>query len=159
MGIFDLFSKRQTDAMRAAEADVYQYEEVPQHLRVQVHQIALDALGRFGDPGGYAQFEECNDYWEKIEKVYKREKGVMSLGHEDFAGERISRFMMNCRTEAWLDLLELMSISIMAMSKIESTGMRRKWGVVCTGQEAIDEINYRMRQAGLGFQLESCQLI
>lgn len=36
---------------------------------------------------------------------------------------------------------------------------RQTWQVSTTGQAAIDEINYRLRQAGVGYQLEDARLI
>lgn len=67
--------------------------------------------------------------------------------------------MGGCPTEAWLDLIELIAIAIIVMARPDQAGRRRKWNVISLGQEAIDEINYRLRQAGLGFQIENSQLI
>lgn len=51
MAIFNLYSKRKADAEASGQEDVYQYDDVPKYLRVQIQQIALDALGNVGIPG------------------------------------------------------------------------------------------------------------
>jgi hypothetical protein len=51
MRIFDLFSKRQADAAKSGQIDVYQYADIPSNLRIQVQQIALEGIGLVGAPG------------------------------------------------------------------------------------------------------------
>lgn len=45
MSVFEIFSKRQKRE-RGEVPDVYQYEDIPQPLRVQVVHILRDALGK-----------------------------------------------------------------------------------------------------------------
>jgi hypothetical protein len=67
--------------------------------------------------------------------------------------------MRNCPTEAWLDLLELIVIGIGAVAKKDNLQFRRQWDVSTTAKNAIEEINYRLRQAGVGYQVEDSNLI
>ena len=143
MAIFDLFSRRQADASNSGKADVYQYDEIPQHLRVQVKQIALDAIGLVGIVGdGMIRADHENEPWVKIERIYLREKGLDELVYGRFAGDRVLNYMRECSTEAWLDLLELIAIGIHVVGD-KGTHYQQQWGVVATTEHAIAEINYR----------------
>ncbi|WP_201728651.1 STM4504/CBY_0614 family protein [Acidocella sp. C78] len=160
MLIVDLFSKRQADAARSGQADVYQYTIIPPKLRVQTEQIALQAIGFVGKSGdNLINFDKDNEFWLQIETIYRREMGVDRLAHERFAGERILLFMRNCTTEEWLDLLELIAKSIRIAGGGEFRSFRQLWSVSVSAEDAINEINYRLRQAGVGYQVEGGNLI
>ena len=160
MAIFDLFSKRQADAARSGVADVYQYNDIPKNLRVQVAQIALEAVGKVGSKGDRIMTgDEDNNLWFQIERTYLREKGLEGIAYGDFAGSRVLEFMRECPPADWLDFLELVALGIEFMSNNDNHYERQKWQVSTSGQTAFDEINYRLRQAGVGYQLESTRLI
>lgn len=154
MGIYHLFSKRQADAAKSGVADVYQYEIIPKGLRNQVAQIALESLGTFATPG-----RTQNTIWAEIENIYLREKGLDRLSSQRFAGERVESFMRECSTADWLDLLELIVLGIEGRSKPQYAQTRRNFGVSVHADDAIDEINYRLFQAGVGYQLDAGQLM
>lgn len=160
MAIFDLFSKRQTDARRAGQNDVYQYSDVPATLRVQVKQIALDAMGRVGSRGDRIMTpDEQNPWWVEIERIYLREKGLERIAQEDFAGSRIILFLKDCSTADWLDFLELIAIAISVIGSDKNSIFRQRWEVSASAAQAIEEINYRLRQAGVGYQIEDSQVV
>jgi len=160
MAIFDLFSKRQADAAKAGQTDVYQYTNIPSNLRVQIQQIAIDAIGRVGTRGDrIVRGDEENELWVQLERVYLREKGLDAIARENFAGARVLTFMRNCITEEWLDLLELIAAGIRIAGKDDQAYFRRQWEVSTTAQDAVEEINYRLRQAGVGYQVENAGLI
>lgn len=158
MSIYELFSKRRADAEKSGEIDVYQYDHIPDHLRVQIKQISIEALGK---PRQYVLRQgrdEQNDIWARVEKYYLRERGLDTLGRGDSASERILDFMRSCSTEEWLDLLELIGVGLDIVTR-KSPYWREGYGVRETPDRARDEINYRLRQAGLGYQLEYSQLV
>lgn len=160
MSIFDLFSKRRADAAKSEMSDVYQYDNIPQPLRVQIKQISLEAIGRVGSSGdGMMRGHNENRLWVEIEKIYLREKGLEGVAHGDFAGTRVLIFMRECSTVAWLDFVELIALGIELMAGNNYISERQSWQVTTPGQRAIDEINYRLRQAGVGYQLEGSRLI
>ena len=160
MVIFDLFSKRQADAAKSGVADVYQYEEIPANLRVQVAQIAVEAVGKVGShSSNYGMPNHDNNLWFQIENIYLREKGIDLIGGENFAGDRVLAFIRKCSTTEWLDFLELIALGIKTMGDDDHSHERHIWYVSTSGQEAIDEINYRLQQAGVGYQLEGHRLI
>jgi hypothetical protein len=159
MKIYELFSKRQADAARSGQADVYQYDKIPSSLRIQIDQIALEAIGLVGESAGYRREVINNEWWAEIERLYRREKGLDDIGTEEFAGERILGFMRECDTEEWLDLLEVISVAIGHVGQETAAGFRHRWQVKINTEDAIDEINYRLRQAGVGYQVEESRLI
>ena len=158
--MFDLFSKRQADVAKSGVADVYQYDEIPKNLRVQVGQIAIEAVGKVGSRGDHImRGDEENGLWFQIERTYLREKGLEGIAHGDFAGNRVLAFMRECPTADWLDFLELVALGTEVMASEKYRYQRQTWQVSTQGQAAIDEINYRLRQAGVGYQLEGARLI
>lgn len=160
MGIFDLFSKRQADAAKSGAEDVYQYDSIPKNLRVQVNQIAIEAIGKVGKRGDrMIRGDEENDLWFQIENTYLREKGLEGISLGYFAGNRVQAFMRECPTADWLDFLELIALGIEVMASDKNRYESQRWHVQTLGQAAIDEINYRLRQAGVGYQLECARLM
>jgi len=47
MPVFDTFTKRMKRQERGVKPDVYQYDTLPEHFRIQVIRILIRALGRF----------------------------------------------------------------------------------------------------------------
>ena len=70
--ITDLFSKRQK-RRRGEVPDVYQYETIPEELRIQVIHIWLDAFGEIHASGAASVYES-------IHKNLCREYGMITLG-------------------------------------------------------------------------------
>lgn len=160
MAIFNLFSKRQADAEKSGVADVYQYEEIPTHVRVQVKQIAVEGMGHVGSHGDRMMYgDEENNLWVELERVFLREKGVEAIATGDFAGSRVLAYMRECPTLDWLDFLELVCLGIRIMGDENHHVARQNWGVKTTPEKAIDEINYRLREAGVGYQVEGKHVV
>lgn len=158
MAIFDLFSKRQADAQNSGQTDVFQYDTIPPNLRVQISQIAIEAIGKVGTYGdSFRRENEDNKLWLELERVFLREKGIDGLNYEAFAGSRILTFMRDCPTREWLDFLELIARGIGIVGN--SDFLRQRWEVAVTADSAIAEVNYRLRQAGVGYQFEGGHLI
>lgn len=160
MPIFELYSKRLADSQRAGQDDVYQYESIPSSLRVQFERIAIDALGRFGTYGDmYINPDENNIYWNQIEKTFLHEKGLPNIGEGRLSGERVMEFMRTCKTNDWLDLLDLIAHALRVISERPNPTLMRKWAVSVSADKAVDELNYRLRQAGVGFQIEMGRIV
>ncbi len=160
MGIFDLFSKRQADAAKSGQIDVYQYVDIPSILRVQIHQIAIESIGLIGSPGDRVFKGDIeNNVWVNIERVYLREKGLDGIAHESFAGARVLSFMRRCSAEEWLDFFELIVLGIGISGDSNHQHFRQQWQVSITAANAVNEINYRLRQAGVGYLVEDYHLV
>ncbi|MFT9366733.1 MAG: hypothetical protein ABF572_14440 [Gluconobacter sp.] len=160
MAIFRLFSQREAEAANPDRIDVYQYDNIPPNLRVQINQISLEALGKVGERGDLILTgNNNNSLWAEIEAVFLREKGLNNIGRDDFSGIRIINFMQHCSTSDWLDFLELIALGIRIMGDEQHYSERRKWSVSVEPEKAIEEINYRLRRAGVGYQIEEDRLI
>lgn len=157
MAIYDLYSKRQEDLARDGQEDIYQFSDVSSQLRVQIKQIVLEAVGPFSNQGDF--YVEENDWYERIERIFLREKGVERIAVGSTAGERLFSFMAKCSTEDWLDLLDILARIISVFSHDDYKDLRRKWGISVKAEDAIFEMNHRLRRARFGYQIESGKLL
>lgn len=157
MTIFDLFSKR-AKARRGEIPDVYQYDHLPEALRVQIVHIMRDALG---DPSAYAS--KTNEYMKFIHDALCREYGIFALTEEagyrnpDYISSVYNHFLKEEDHEKALDVVELGFRVIDRLCRgHEFTSYSRP---KIKPEDAIDELNARMKYHGVGFQFESGELI
>ena len=108
MQFFKLFSERQEE-LRGEVPDVYQYETIPQELRVQVIHIWHAAFGKVEHgPLGDPRPSNIARVYEEIHKTLAFHYGVVSLG-----GSSRSDFIPVCEfflktevTEKAIDVIE-----------------------------------------------------
>ena len=108
MGILDIFSKRQRHK-RGEMPDVYQYDNIPTELRIQLAHIFRDAIGKDGISSHLA-----SRFVTSIHDALTREYGVYVLtpmavarGHADPV-EDVHRFLVEEKdTEKTMDAIEL----------------------------------------------------
>lgn len=159
MAIYNLYSTRRADLERQGLSDVYQYDDIPTPVRNQISQIARDALGITGERGDgpYGLFQ--NPKWEAIYRRFCREKGYNDLGSGPYYGERVLDHMEDCYTDEWIDLLELICVEIHSVVSNKNSGFRNAWKTAIEIEDAIEEVNYRLRRGGVGFQYEHPYII
>lgn len=152
MSIFELFSKRQKK-LRGDIPDVYQYEEIPQSLRVQVVHIVRDTIGQEGN------YSEANGVYEHIHKVLCKEYGVFSLKqHEHSNFSAIYDFFLSEKDhEKCLDVIEITFRLI--DNFVRENHYRFRESTSQSPDDAINELNGRFKEAGVGYQFESGELI
>ncbi len=158
MPIFDIFSARKCAAARSGQADVYQYESIPQTLRVQLQQIAMDALGPYSiNTGYYSLSENNNDTWEFIQKTLCRERGVHQLAQRSANQfEDVMNFIGGAdAADDFIDVAELILRVLDIMGPKWGPYQREQLGIKQAAADAIEEVNERFRRAGVGFQFES----
>ena len=154
--IFDLFSKRQKDKDLSGQEDVYQYSEAPKKLRVQVQQILIDSIGPqfilspYSSSGCYHNPAA----WDFINKTLCRELGVHKLNGEATAASQVLTFIGSTETDTFVDAIELCVRWIERIAKPMTDYQRQQFGIEQAPQDALDEINYRFRQSGFGYQFE-----
>ncbi|MBB3764520.1 STM4504/CBY_0614 family protein [Sphingomicrobium lutaoense] len=151
--IIPLFSER----TKPSENDeIYQYEEVPQKLRVQAQQILIDAIGPHEHlgPNCWSPPPHNPSAWEFIHKTICREYGVHRLGNELTEGQNVISFLGSCSAEQFVDVVEISTRYIERIISDWSSVERETRGIAATPTDAIDEINYRFRKSGFGFQFE-----
>lgn len=155
MAVFDLFSKRQK-RLRGEVPDVYQYDDIPSPLRVQIAHIMNDALGNH-------RSEQRLKCFQFIHNTLCREYGKLALSDEaSYRGieyiEDVIKFMLqNNDVEQVIDVVELGFLWIDSYYRDER--IRYLTQPIITPDEAIDELNARFREHGVGYQYESGNII
>lgn len=157
MSTFDLYSKRQKE-LRGEVPDVYTYESIPQPLKVQIVHIWRDALGHESEyhnshVGTYRAYKF-------IVETLCREYGVFSLpGAKDY-GDRnylseLSNFLLQQQdVEKALDAIELSFRYIDGRTRYLDRANASK-----RADAAIDELNARFREHGIGYQFTDGEII
>ena len=143
MPVFDLFSKRQK-RLRGEVPDVYSYDELPNALRVQIVYIVLGAMGN-------AEEYHSHKKYEYIVDILRREYGVFRLlenrrpDHPEYMRELVDFFLRETNIDRSLDVIEL------CFRVIDN-----EWAMA---DDAIDELNQRFREHGVGYCFENRQIV
>lgn len=153
MAIFDLFSKRQKRA-RGEMPDVYIYDQLPNPLKVQIVHIVRDALGE--DHYGSHHVQEA---YKLINDVLCREYGLFELTKypNSLAESVFNHFLGNSEVEKALDFVEL-AFRIIDRVVRESL-YQYNTDTKIEPDDAIQELNNRFKEHGIGFQYQSGELI
>jgi hypothetical protein len=156
MGILNLFSKRQK-VLRGEVADVYQYDDVPHQLRVQLVHVFRDAFGKADKYGS-----QTAGIYKSLHNGLAREYGQFHLSEEakwaypDFELALFNFFLKTDDTEKALDIIEICCQMIDTYCrKYEFT---RASNPKISPNEAIEETNERLRYAGIGYKYEDGEL-
>ena len=159
MAIFDIYSKRRR-RLRGEIPDVYQYDNMPPPFRVQVVNILQDVLGVTTARGGiHLSFDPTEKWFNAIYKSLAREYGVFQLHKQgNTSQEIVFDFLLSTEVEKVLDVIE---ISLQLAYELESNNER----LSCVPDaeqnldEAVDELNARFREHGIGYRFESGQVV
>lgn len=155
MAVFELYSKRQSDAAKAGQADVYRYDVVTPAFRRQLLNIANSA---FGDDKYYDRRVHSwvhNKKWAWVDKTYSHEKGIAPLGGKEHESVTVRKAYLSMLLDDALDMTELIGFQLHTMDEENNKvyGSRQD-----KPQPRMDEVNYRLREAGMGFQFEAGRL-
>lgn len=159
MAILDIYSKRQKK-LRGEINDVYQYDDIPKPLKVQIIQIIKDSIGFSSDHDRYSSFENAADeVYRHIHEILAKEYGVFSLtdySSNDFAA--LKQFFLNEKnSEKCLDFIEL---SMRILDNYVSENTYKFVNITKQKPEdAISELNERFKEHGIGYQFESGEII
>lgn len=152
MKVYDIYSKRQKRLIGELP-DVYQYHMIPKPLRVQIVHIFNDAIGEHRNLQTQQSFQNIHD-------ILCREHGKLSLTEilsNDYIQD-VFDFMLETKVlEQVLDVVELSFQLIDGYYRDET--FRRITVSKITPDEAIEELNYRFREHGVGYHYESGQII
>ncbi|AFY58595.1 hypothetical protein Riv7116_6246 [Rivularia sp. PCC 7116] len=150
------FSKRQK-RLRGEVPDIYQYDNIPEGLRVQIIHIMNDALGD-------NKHSETQASYKAIHEILCREYGKLFLVDKPFFNDinyymnDVRNFVLNIsNTEEVLDVVEL------GFQLIDRYYREDKLIYIVqpkiTPDQAIKELNARFKEHGVGYQYESGQII
>ncbi len=151
MALLQLYSRRKRQAQVSGD-DVYNYDEIPEKIRVQVLSIARENIPDIDDdysPGGELISELC--------KIIAKEKGVFRLyRNSDNAFSEFVHWMMN---ESDLDyILDAIEILGRIFHVIEDDKYRFGKNNY-DASEPIEEINARLKESSIGYQLIEGEII
>ena len=174
---YELFSKRQ-QRMQGEIPDTYQYETIPDELRVQIFYI----WGKMWGTPDYNDFEELQlsrlaiDAYKSIETTLCEEYGVLHLDGGDVSNEDGYGFYWVVRdfllkTEDTDKVIDIIEVSFRYIDQVIQTKLPvSAAGVLGSAigtshryispdsispDEAIDQLNRRFRQHSVGYQYES----
>ncbi len=154
MKFYELFSKRQK-RIRGEVPDVYQCETIPTKLRIQIIHIWSDVWGQVE----YDYWGNSNNAYEVYRFIHKtlcREYGMFSLGKEEKPFEKVINFFLDTKeTEKVIDVIEF-SFRCFDPEVLDDT---RLFSPYIPPDKAINELNNRFREHGVGYQYKSGQII
>jgi len=163
VAIIDLFSKRAKRQESHGKADVYQYDEIPEGLRIQVVHIWRDALGQYWrDTTGYSSVpaSPACELWERIHDIIAKEKGLWGLGkpHTD-PSRRCEEYLMTTDTNGALDIIELSFKVIDRIVREFSEVERERASIRQSADDATNELNGRFLEHGVGYQYMNGKIV
>lgn len=154
MGVFDLFSKRQRRA-RGEFPDIYVYDKLPHELRVQIVHVIQDAFGE----DHYGTHNAAKAY-EFVKQTLCREYGLFELIEypKSDADSVFNFFLQEKSAERALDVVEVCFKVINAFIT-DSYGYRSNTDRKIEPDDAVAELNERLKDHGVGYQFESNEII
>lgn len=154
MAIVDLFSKRQK-RLKGEVAEVYTYDEIPSHLRVQIVQMWLIALGQSGD---FRHIGQSTAYIYIVDTLCS-EYGYFALSspqpggvlrNREYIQELVEFFMSVKDTEKAIDAIELSFQVINAYTRRFDYLRRRDADSIAN--DVITQLNSRFKEHAIGYQ-------
>jgi hypothetical protein len=168
MAILNTYSRRKKQAERVGKADVYQYDDVPRSLRVQIIQIWREALGECVRPDPYGldfgpEPPNSEDWWNHISSGLAREKGLFALASGDTALDRCANYLLSATSIGdVLDIVEVTFRLVQGLADLDDWQYQREGigrGLRQRPDDALVELNFRLREAGVGYQFENGEII
>ena len=157
MAITDLFSRRRK-IERGEVPEVYTYNVLPQGLRVQIVHILREAIGTVGDREH--NYDYAGSVYVLINKTVSREHGLFSLGDNNLVDEyQVSNYILNEQNiENVFDVLEC-AFKIIENYIFNNQEYVAFSGIILYAPQAIEELNFRMKQHGVGYEYIDGQII
>jgi len=160
MAIFDLFSKRQKK-LRGDIPDVYTYDNIPEPLRVQIVHIWQDSLGN--DIEYHDEYKGVRGAYKFLVETLCREYGLFQLTTQKNYNRRhcmeelINFFLSEEDVEKVIDVIEL---SFRVIDRLTREYRYRKLHNASEiADQAIEELNARFLENGVGFQYVEGEII
>lgn len=147
MSIFDIFSKRGKEPSN----EIFKYNDLPMVFRNQVIHIWNDSLGEYNSY--YNEDRSSNRTWVFIHDALCREYGIFQLSEKGYHKDsKCKYFLQNEKSiERCLDIIEL-SFRVIDRAVREEKHRWRDMGIKQNPDSAIEELNKRFQEHGLGYQ-------
>ncbi len=162
MAIFEIFSKRQKK-LRGDVPDIYTYDDLPIPLRTQIVHIWFDALGGEKDYYSYSNGDEVKSAYKIIVDTLCREYGLFKLPNTDkyadrmYLNELVNHLLHESDIEKQLDAVELTFKVINKHARTYDYLSRSNASKIA--DNAIKELNGRLKERGIGFQFIENEII
>lgn len=155
MKIYELFSKRQK-RLRGEVPDVYQYDDIPQELRVQIVHIWRAVLK--DEYSVYESFHQQLSYeYGKFTLDQDSDSSYHSVRDDSYHVTTVINFFLRADDiERAIDVIEL---SFRFIDPEVRHNHHAYFIPSIPPDEAINELNYRFREHGVGYQYESGQIV
>ncbi|MEE8657740.1 Abi-C domain-containing protein [Acetobacteraceae bacterium EV16G] len=154
MAITDLYFKRKKRE-RGEISDVYSYDQLPNSLKVQIIKIIWDVVGDVNSPYGDASFQ----FYKDIDSILSRELGRFSIsrGADSLQEDLFNFFLEETDLELSLSFVELVfsNMRFVRSRPIYPSPM----GSPLTVAGAVEELNGRFDEHGIGYKFESDMII
>jgi hypothetical protein len=164
--MWETFSQRKKAEARAGQPDVFQYDSLPEQFRTQVVYIWEDALGAYYDPRSDGPFHTriaspSNSIWQWIHGILVRERGEFMLGDKPLADpkQQCQRFLLTADIDGALDIIELSFYAIQKKAARFGPHEIHSAQITLKPPAAIDELNGRFKQHGIGYQYADGKLL
>ncbi len=160
MKIYELFLKRQK-RLRGEVPDIYQYEIIPQELRVQIVHIWRAVLrDRYTDDARQVYellHQELSYAYGKFTLDQDGDSSYHSVHNDSYHVTTVINFFLSTDDiERAIDVIEL---SFRFIDQDVRHNRHRYFRPSVSPDDAINELNYRFREHGVGYQYESGQII
>jgi hypothetical protein len=156
MSIIELYSKRKSAIKDKGIELVFQYDELPQKLRIQIVHIWKSTIGvpHLGD-GWMRGPNEAHAVWQFIRDVICREHGLFKLTKNVTVNsfDECVRYLLESKADNCLDIIEI-SFRVVAGPKIAGYTNEdwRKNEITQRPDDAIEELNCRFKENNVGYQ-------
>jgi hypothetical protein len=160
MAVFDLYSKRKRRQASQGQPDVYQYVDIPTHLRIQIIKIWQDTLGAWRPGREFVRGSPSTPVWQFVHDTIAKENGEWHLGRrESDVNARCFEYLTEAKTDEALDIIELSFRMIDRVIREFGPGDREDAGIRQGAEDAIEELNARFREHGVGYQYLEGEII
>lgn len=164
MPVYDLYSKRRKREL-GGEPDVFVYDSLPEELRRQIIHIWGDAIGiPHVNPTSAHLTKAVEVLCHDVVKLLRREYGLFKLaasGDPNNAAHALeelkSWFLQETNADRVLDAIELTFRVIDSFTRMSEYLNRSKSDEIASA--AIEELNTRFREHGIGYEFSDGQII
>ena len=135
MPIYETYSERKRRHERGDAPDVYDYAKIPEKLKHQIIHCWNDAFKSVSDNNRFT-------IYQTIEKTIAKAEGRPRLGQSTHE-ESCKSWLLLADTDEALSIIELAARYMIAFGQ----------------QGPVEELNFRFRQNGIGYQFENGQIV
>ena len=155
MPVFEIYSKRQ-NRLNNEMPDIFQYENFPESFRIQVMYLINDALG---EPKWMGGSKPTHEAYKFIHFALCREYGELSL----IEGAKTYKYSINkflLTEQKYGHILDTIELTFQHIEKVAGDyAYRATYDPSISPEEAVQELNYRFLENGIGYQFESGKII